>query len=32
VGDFNSFAKGMSPLVNTNLKQDIYNIIRKRMA
>lgn len=31
-GDFNSFKIGMSPLVNINLKQDIYNIIRKRLS
>jgi hypothetical protein len=31
-GNFDSFARGMSPLVNINLKQDIYNLIRKRLV
>lgn len=31
-GNFESFTRGMSPLVNINIKEDIYNIIRKRLV
>jgi|688.fasta_scaffold58663_4 hypothetical protein len=30
-GDLNAFVNGMSPRVDSNLKHDVYNIIRKRM-